>query len=159
MPKTKRTSTGSRARESVAEYYDRRGVLDELVDEPAEFALDVELRREILSGQRRRRLKNLSIKLDPMQIQALRKLAAMKSIPYQTLIRLWLAERIRRELHLPPQRVARGSARPRAALRSSGRTTPSGTTSDGRRGCRRRRSRRSRSGGRCAGAGPPRRGS
>ena len=40
---------------------------------------------EILKGQRKRLLENVSIKLDPAQIQALRKIATMKSIPYQTL--------------------------------------------------------------------------
>jgi len=35
------------------------------------------------------------------QIQALRKIATMKAIPYQTLIRQWLADGIRRELDLP----------------------------------------------------------
>jgi predicted DNA binding CopG/RHH family protein len=45
-------------------------------------------------------LQNLSIKLDPAQIHALRKIATMKAIPYQTLIRQWLAEGIRRELRL-----------------------------------------------------------
>jgi hypothetical protein len=93
----------TRLRESTEQYYDRRGVLPEIVDAPVEFALDEELRREILGGGRRRRLQNLSVKLDPMQIQALRKIAAMKSIPYQTLIRMWLAERIREELHLAPE--------------------------------------------------------
>jgi len=43
---------------------------------------------------------NLSFKLDAAQIHALRKIATMKAIPYQTLIRQWLAEGIRRELHL-----------------------------------------------------------
>jgi predicted DNA binding CopG/RHH family protein len=40
------------------------------------------------------------IKLDPAQIQALRKIATRRSVPYQTLIRQWLAESIRRELRL-----------------------------------------------------------
>jgi len=72
----------------------------ELEDRTVEFALDEELRRQILAGQRTRRLQNVSIKLDPAQIQALRKIATMKSIPYQTLIRQWLAEGIRKELQL-----------------------------------------------------------
>ncbi len=38
-------------------------------------------------------------------IQALRKIATMKSIPYQTLIRQWLAEGIRKELHLKTRGV------------------------------------------------------
>lgn len=87
-------------KETPAEYYDRQGVLSELEGGPVEFALDEELRRQILQGRRRRRLQNISIKLDPAQIQALRKIATIQSIPYQTLIRQWLAEGIRKALHL-----------------------------------------------------------
>jgi predicted DNA binding CopG/RHH family protein len=86
--------------ENPAEYYDRHGVLTEIEDQPVEFALEEDLRKQILKGMRTRRLENISIKLDPAQIQALRKIATMKSIPYQTLIRQWLAEGIRRELGL-----------------------------------------------------------
>ena len=94
----------TKTREPLAQYYDRRSILSELEEGAAEFALNEELRTEILEGQRRRRLSNVSIKLDPAQIQALRKIATMKSIPYQTLIRQWMAEGIRRELRLdkPP---------------------------------------------------------
>lgn len=81
-----------------ATYYDRHGVLGELEERPVEFALEEELRDQILKGERKRRLKNISLKLDEAQIIALRKIATLKSIPYQTLIRLWLAERIAREL-------------------------------------------------------------
>lgn len=38
--------------------------------------------------------------LDPAQIQAVRKIATMRSVPYQTLIRQWLAEAIRKELRI-----------------------------------------------------------
>ncbi len=89
-----------RAKADPAAYYDRRGVLKALVERPVEFALDEELRRQILGGARGRRLRNISIKLDPAQIQALRKIATMRSIPYQTLIRQWLAESIRKELRI-----------------------------------------------------------
>ncbi|RPJ57263.1 MAG: hypothetical protein EHM23_00245 [Acidobacteria bacterium] len=82
----------------VAEYYERRGILDEIQEGDVEFTLDEELRAQILERKRTRRLQNISIKLDPAQIQALRKIATMKSIPYQTLIRQWLAEGIREEL-------------------------------------------------------------
>lgn len=85
---------------NAADYYDRHGVLGELEDGPVEFALDEELREQVLGGKRRRRLKNLSVKLDEAQIIALRKIATIKSIPYQTLIRQWLAASIRKELHL-----------------------------------------------------------
>ncbi|MGD0309693.1 MAG: hypothetical protein ABSC02_10415 [Acidobacteriota bacterium] len=89
-----------RVRESIAEYYDRRGVLPELEEGAIEFSLEEELRRQILEGKRTRRLQNISIKLDPAQILALKKIATMKAIPYQTLIRQWLAEGIRKELRI-----------------------------------------------------------
>ena len=95
MPKTVRG-----AKEKAAEYYDKHGVLGEIIEGPLEFALEEELRAQILEGRRTRRLQNISIKLDPAQIQALKKIATMKSVPYQTLIRQWLAEAIRKELHL-----------------------------------------------------------
>ena len=97
MKKRKRQGT---AAGDAASYYDRRGVLGEIVDRPVEFALDEELRSQILLGKRVRRLKNLSIKLDEAQIIAIRKIATLKSTPYQTLIRQWLAARIRAELKL-----------------------------------------------------------
>ena len=92
--------SAAKVKEDAAEYCEQRGVLGEIKHAPVEFALDDELRRQILAGQRTRRLQNISIKLDPAQIVALRKIATLKSIPYQTLIRTWLAEGIRRELHL-----------------------------------------------------------
>jgi hypothetical protein len=94
MAKPKKT------KRDAAAFYDDRGVLSEVIDAPVEFALDEELRREILRGGRARRLKNVTVKLDPVHVQALRKIATQRSIPYQTLIRQWLAEGIRRELKL-----------------------------------------------------------
>ena len=88
----------TKAREDWAAYYDRRGVLREIEERPVAFALEEELRDRIRTGQTKRRLQNVSIKLDPAHVIALRKIAAMKSMPYQTLIRSWLAEGIRREL-------------------------------------------------------------
>jgi len=87
-------------RESLARYYDRQGVLKKIIDAPVEFSLEDDLRDQILRGKRSRRLQNLSIKLDPVQIQALRKIATRRSIPYQTLIREWLAEGIKKDLRL-----------------------------------------------------------
>lgn len=89
-----------RVKEDLAKYYERRGVLGGLENGAIEFVLEEELRRQILAGRRTRRLQNISIKLDPAQIQALRKIATMKSIPYQTLIRQWLADGIRKEFRL-----------------------------------------------------------
>ena len=79
-------------------YYEERDILNEIDDTSVDLSLDKRLRQDILSGKRKRKLKNVTIKIDPLQIVAIKKLAAMKSIPYQTLIRHWLAEGIRQEL-------------------------------------------------------------
>ena len=83
-----------------ADYYDQANILDELLEEPVEFSLEEQLYRNILSKKRYRKLKNLTIKIDPLQVRAIRKLATTKSIPYQTLIRHWLSEEIKKQLRL-----------------------------------------------------------
>lgn len=90
----------SKKNSNIADYYDSHSILNEIVEESVNLSLDTELRNSILSGKRKGRLRNISIKIDPLQLQAIRKIATMKSIPYQTLIRFWLSENIKRELHL-----------------------------------------------------------
>lgn len=82
------------------EYYENKNILDEIVDEDVEFSLGDRLREDIVSGARKRNLKNITIKMDPLQIMAIKKLATIKSIPYQTLIRHWLAQDIKEDLDL-----------------------------------------------------------
>lgn len=82
------------------DYYDQGNILDELLEEPVDFSLGEQLRRDILSKKRKRKLQNITIKIDPLQVQAIRKLATTKSMPYQTLIRHWLSEEIKKELNL-----------------------------------------------------------
>ena len=84
----------------LADYYDRKNILDELLEEPEEFSLDEHLVRDILSKKRKRKLQNVTIKMDPLQVRTIRKLAVTKSIPYQTLVRHWLSDQIRKELDL-----------------------------------------------------------
>jgi predicted DNA binding CopG/RHH family protein len=79
-------------------YYDDRDILDEITDESIDLVLDEHLRDEILSGKRKRKLKNITIKIDSLQVKAIKKLSTIKSIPYQTLIRFWLAEGIKSEM-------------------------------------------------------------
>ena len=79
-------------------YYDKKNILSEISDEPGDLSLKDDLRQDILSGKRKRKLKNVTIKIDPLQVMAIKKLSTMKSIPYQTLIRHWLAEGIKDEL-------------------------------------------------------------
>ena len=80
------------------DYYEGSNILDKISDEPADITLKEDLRQEILLGKRKRKLKNVTIKVDPLQIVAIKKLSNMKSIPYQTLIRHWLAEGIKHEM-------------------------------------------------------------
>lgn len=81
-----------------AKYYDQGNILDEILDERIALTVEEGLRKDIRAGKRKRKLKNISIKMDPLHVQAIKKLATMKSIPYQTLMRHWLAEDIREEL-------------------------------------------------------------
>ena len=81
-------------------YYDQINILDELLEEPVKFSLGERLRHNILSKKRKRKLQNITVKIDPLQVKAIRKLATTKSIPYQTLIRHWLSQEIRKELNL-----------------------------------------------------------
>jgi len=81
-------------------HYEHKNILDEITDEQVNLSLNDRLRQDILSGERKRKLKNITIKIDPLQIMAIKKLATMKSVPYQTLIRHWLAEDIKKELEL-----------------------------------------------------------
>jgi predicted DNA binding CopG/RHH family protein len=83
-----------------AEYYDEKDILDELLAGSVDFSLDEGLLKEILSKDRKRKLQNVTIKIDPLHLRAIRKLATSKSIPYQTLVRHWLSEQIKKELHL-----------------------------------------------------------
>ena len=78
-------------------YYDDRDILDEITDEPVNLVLDEHLCEDIVSGKRKRKLKNITIKVDPLQVKAIKKLSTMKSIPYQTIIRSWLAKDIKSE--------------------------------------------------------------
>jgi hypothetical protein len=86
--------------DSHADYYDTHGVLREIVEEDVHLTLEDGLRRDILTGKRKRKLKNFSVKIDPLQLQALKRIATSKGIPYQTLVRQWLVEKIKRELKI-----------------------------------------------------------
>jgi len=80
------------------QHYENIDILNEITDESVDLILDERLRDDIVSGKRKRNLKNVTIKVDPLQIKAIKKLSTMKAIPYQTLIRHWLAEGIKSEM-------------------------------------------------------------
>jgi len=83
-----------------AEYYDKRGILSEIVEGEVTLSLEDALKQDILSGKRKRKLRNITIKLDPLYLLSIKKVATKKGIPYQTLVRQWVAENIRKELKI-----------------------------------------------------------
>ena len=83
-----------------AAYYDNADLLDIIVEEDIDISLDDALREAILNKKRIKPMKNISIKMDPFVLQAIKKIATQKGIPYQNLIRHWVTEEIKKELHL-----------------------------------------------------------
>ena len=83
-----------------AEYYDAHEILGEIVDEDIALSLDDALKESIRSGRRQRKLRNVTIKIDPLYLLSIKKVATLKGIPYQTLVRQWFAEKIRKELKI-----------------------------------------------------------
>ena len=81
-------------------YYDKRGILSEIVEGEVALSLEDALKQDILSGKRKRKLRNITIKLDPLYLLSIKKVATKKGIPYQTLVRQWVAENIRKELKI-----------------------------------------------------------
>jgi len=85
---------------SDEDYYDKRGILGEIIEEDVAISLDEALMRDIVSGKRKRKLRNVTIKIDPLYLVSIKKVATKKGIPYQTLVRQWVAEKIRKELKI-----------------------------------------------------------
>ena len=78
-----------------AEFWDTHNSLDYLEsDEPVEIELDPGLAAKI---RERAQTKRVTLRLRVSQIEAAKEIARKKDIPYQTLIRSWVAEAIRRE--------------------------------------------------------------
>ncbi len=84
----------------VADFYDTHDILDEIDENEPVFSLDENLRNDIVGGKRHRKMQNVSIRLDPALLTATKKIATARTIPYQILIRQWLADAIRHELKL-----------------------------------------------------------
>jgi predicted DNA binding CopG/RHH family protein len=77
-----------------------RSVLSEIVEGDVVLSLEDALKQDILAGKRKRKLRNITIKLDPLYLLSIKKVATKKGIPYQTLVRQWVAENIRKELKI-----------------------------------------------------------
>jgi predicted DNA binding CopG/RHH family protein len=82
------------------EYYDKHGVLSTIIEREVTLSLDNALKQDIFSGKRRRKLRNITIKIDLRYLVSIKKVVTKKGIPNQTLVRQWVAEKIRKELKI-----------------------------------------------------------
>lgn len=89
-----------RSESDEARFWDKHGLAGYFDDPADDISLDQELRQVIVEGRRHRRMQPLSIKLDSAYIQAIKRVATQKDIPYQMLIRQWLADALKRELKI-----------------------------------------------------------
>jgi predicted DNA binding CopG/RHH family protein len=84
--------------QDAAEYFESHSVASvwDQLPEPAQAKLSPALARKI--RDRHARAKSpISLRLAPEQIAAAKHIAAAKSVGYQTQLRMWIAEGIRRE--------------------------------------------------------------
>ena len=73
------------------EYYDKRGILDEIVEGEVALSLEDALRQDIHSGKRKRKLRNITIKLDPLYLLSIKKVATkagMRTLRQDGLLRV-----------------------------------------------------------------------
>ena len=83
--------------EEVAEFFDSYSFAEAMekgLFEPEKVELEPELAMKI---RERAKTKQVTLRLRVSQIEAAKEIAKKKDIPYQTLIRSWVAEAIRRE--------------------------------------------------------------
>ncbi|MEW5763051.1 MAG: CopG family antitoxin [Bacillota bacterium] len=83
--------------EKMAEFFDRYSFAEAMekgLFEPDEVELAPELAAKIAE---RSKTKRVTLRLRVSQIEAAKRIAKEKDIPYQTLLRSWIAEAIRRE--------------------------------------------------------------
>src|SRR5262249_41145236 len=87
-----------RSDEEAADYFQTHSVADvwnRLPEaEPAKVSKDLE---KVIRKRHAAAKFPISIRLDPEQIGAAKKIAAAKSVGYQTQLRMWIADGIRRE--------------------------------------------------------------
>lgn len=98
LPSAKAPLPRFKSDQAAAEYFDKRSVA-ELWDQLPE-AEPVKLSAALAAKIRDRHAYTkspISIRLEPAQIAAAKHIAAAKSVAYQTQLRMWIAEGIRRE--------------------------------------------------------------
>lgn len=63
---------------------------------PAEVKLSPALKEQV--NLKREIKKPITLRMDPNQINIIKEIAAEKGLPYQTLIRMWITERVKKEV-------------------------------------------------------------
>ena len=83
------------------EFWDTHSFLEfpDEVEEVEPFPLSPRLRDDLVAGRRRRAKVSVSFRMDPAHLAAVKKVATVKSLAYQNLMRMWIAEKLRDELH------------------------------------------------------------
>jgi predicted DNA binding CopG/RHH family protein len=98
LPSAKAPLPKFRSDQEAAEYFETHSVADVWDQLPAGTASKPSARLAKSIGERHEGAKRpISIRLIPDQIAAAKKIAAAKSVGYQTQLRMWIAEGIRRE--------------------------------------------------------------
>jgi predicted DNA binding CopG/RHH family protein len=98
LPSAKAPLPKFKTEQAAAEYFDKHSVADlwDQLPEAKPAKLSAALAARI--RDRHARTKSpISIRLEPEQIEAAKHIAAAKSVAYQTQLRMWIAEGIRRE--------------------------------------------------------------
>ncbi|RPF42024.1 CopG antitoxin of type II toxin-antitoxin system [Thermodesulfitimonas autotrophica] len=93
--KEEKTIPEFKSEQEMADFWDTHSVADYWDQlEPDEIELAPELAAKIAE---RSKTKRVTLRLRVSQIEAAKRIAKEKDIPYQTLLRSWIAEAIRRE--------------------------------------------------------------
>ena len=99
LPSAKMPLPKFRSEKEAVDYFERHsvaGVWDQL--SPAKPAKPSKLLGKTIRERHAAVKSPISIRLDPEQIAAAKKIAAAKSVGYQTQLRMWIVEGIRREV-------------------------------------------------------------
>lgn len=98
LPSAKAPLPKFKTDQAAAEYFDKHSVADvwDQLPEAKPATLSADLAAKIRERHARTKAP-ISIRLEPEQIAAAKHIAAAKSVAYQTQLRMWIAEGIRRE--------------------------------------------------------------
>ena len=82
------------------DFWDKYSFLDfpDEIEGVEPFNLLPKVKSDIVSGKRKEKMVSLSIKLQSSYLEAVKKIATMKSIPYKYLVRMWVVEELKKEL-------------------------------------------------------------